>query len=76
MMTVTPDRGNRRVMLDMAAMPQATRRGIRQGFFRLGKDLVKDAKQLIIKGPKTGRLYRIPGRVACSIGSRICKDGV
>jgi len=61
-MRVVADNHNRRVMLVLRDQQNATRRGIRQGFFRLGKDLVKDARQLIIKGPKTGRLYRLPGR--------------
>ncbi len=41
---------------------QITEQGIRAGFMRLGPALRRDAKQAIIKGPKTGRLYRIPGR--------------
>lgn len=39
-----------------------TRRGIRRAFYLLGRDLAKAAKQSIIRGPKTGRLYRIKGR--------------
>lgn len=46
----------------MRGLDRAPRRGIRQGFYALGKDLVKQARQNIIKGPKTGKLYRIPGR--------------
>lgn len=33
------------------------KRGIRQGFFRQGKDLVKSGKRSIIDGPKSGRIY-------------------
>lgn len=39
-----------------------TRQGIRTAFIELGDELVKTGRELIRKGPKTGRLYRIPGR--------------
>lgn len=40
----------------------ATRRGIRQGFYFAGRDLMKDAKGFILRGPKTGKVYKIAGR--------------
>lgn len=42
--------------------PEATRRGIRQGMFTVGHVLRKKAQRNIIKGPKTGRFYNVPGR--------------
>lgn len=60
--TVSVQRGNRMSLRILEHLGVMTRRGIRQGFFRLGDDLVKEARRSIIKGPKTGRLYRIPGR--------------
>jgi len=62
MMALRADLSNQIFNLKIKNLKNANRRGIRQAFFRLGKDLVKDSKQLIIKGPKTGRLYRIKGR--------------
>jgi len=42
----------------------ATRRGIRQGFFQFGKSLVKTASRQVLKKPKGGRTYLIRrGRV-------------
>lgn len=46
----------------IGSIPEDTRRGIRRSFYLLGRDLAKDAKQSIVKGPKTGKLYRIKGR--------------
>jgi|TARA_R110000765_G_scaffold46663_1_gene96196 hypothetical protein len=37
-------------------------RALRQGFFAFGKDLVNTSRELILKPPKTGRLYRVAGR--------------
>jgi len=41
---------------------QLTKSGIRKGYMALRRDLVKTARDSIRKPPKTGRLYRIPGR--------------
>lgn len=62
MFTVTASAGNRRVEIAMRGLENAGRRGIRQGFYELGKDLVKQARQNIIKGPKTGVVYKVRGR--------------
>jgi hypothetical protein len=36
--------------------------GARRGFHRIGLEMVEYNRKLIYKGPKTGRLYKIPGR--------------
>ncbi len=56
------DRGNRQVFIQIENLVEATERSIRRAFYLSGKRIQKDARQSIIKGPKTGRLYRIPGR--------------
>lgn len=61
-MKVKSARGNKRTFGKIADISQDTERGIRRAFYLLGKDLVAEARQLIIKGPKTGKLYRISGR--------------
>ena len=38
------------------------RRGFRLAFYNIGKENTRYAKEIIKVGPKTGRLYRIPGR--------------
>lgn len=57
------DRQNRKVELQIAQSAQLTRRGIRTAYFRLGNDLVKEARRLILEGPKTGRVSRILRKV-------------
>lgn len=62
MIKVIPHPDNKAVMLQIENTPKDWRRGVRQGFFELGRELVQDAKEAITKGPKTGRLYRVKGR--------------
>ncbi len=40
-------------------LPRETKEGIKNGFYYLGKDLVRTAQKLILKKPKTGRIYKI-----------------
>lgn len=61
---VIADPGNQSVIIGLKNAPSATRRGIRLGFFYLGKDLRQGARDGIKRAPKTGRLYRIRGRRA------------
>lgn len=62
MIKIVPGKRNREMLILINALQKATPRGIRQGFFALGRDNVKDARQAIIRGKKSGRLYNIPGR--------------
>lgn len=62
MIDVYEDSATRQAFISIDNLEQATRRGIRQGFFRSGQKLRADARRNIIKGPKTGRLYRVRGR--------------
>lgn len=41
---------------------EAMKRGTRLAFYSIGKENVRETKELIKKGPKTGRLYRLKGR--------------
>lgn len=59
MITVKADHRNRKVFINIDNIANATRRGIRQGFFQLGKDLVKTASRQILAKPKKGKLYRL-----------------
>lgn len=61
-MQVIVSGGRKQADFAILNLAKNTRHGIRQAFFAQGKDLVSMAQSLIIKGPKTGRLYRIPGR--------------
>jgi len=49
--------GNQEVFLSLENIEDNTRRGIRQGFFRVGRVLRKDLRQELIKKNKTGRIY-------------------
>lgn len=56
-----PDPKNREVEVLIRNHKLITRRGIRMAYFRIGSDLVKEARRLILEGPKTGRIYIIKG---------------
>ena len=53
---------NKRVTVQIINSPDATRRGIRNALYLIGRDLTKFSRDLIKNPPKTGRLYRIKGR--------------
>lgn len=59
MITVKQDRRNREAFIRIKRMDEATRRGMRQGFFQYGKDLVKTASRQILAKPKGGRTYLV-----------------
>ena len=61
-MRVKSNRKNAKSIQKIGQIDEDTRRGIRRSFYLLGKDLIRTAKQSIIKGPKSGKLYRITGR--------------
>jgi len=48
---------NRKVMLQIEELERLTRRGIRQAFYRVGKDVVASAKKSILDKPKSGKTY-------------------
>lgn len=58
-MRVKVDRNNEKAWISVKQHKRATRRGIRQGFYFLGRDLRKTAQEGIKKGPKTGKIYLI-----------------
>ena len=60
--TIRQNRRDKNLMIRVERLAEQSRHGIRQGFYRLGNDLVKEARRSIIRGPKSGRLYRVPGR--------------
>jgi hypothetical protein len=59
------DPASRKAIISIDQIPECSRRGIRQGFFFLGKSLVRDANKSILKKPKSGRTYlvRVGGRI-------------
>ncbi len=59
MITVTQDPRNRKVFININNISKATRRGMRQGFFQLGNDLVKTASRQILEKPKGGITRRV-----------------
>lgn len=60
--SITPDPANRKVLINLGNSSRDARRGIRQGFFALGRDLRQAVRDGIKKGPKTGRRYLIKSR--------------
>ena len=59
MITIKSDSENQRVFLKAKGSKAAFKNGIRRGFYSLGKELVKTAKQGILNPPKTGKVYSI-----------------
>lgn len=51
------DRNNPRVFGRIENIEGLTRRGLRQGMFRAGHDLITEASREILRGTKTGRTY-------------------
>lgn len=47
---------------NIAYHDETMRQGYRLAFYNIGKENVRITRELIKKGPKTGRLYRIAGR--------------
>lgn len=62
MLEIMSGRQNVRVFKQIEDVEDRTRRGIRQGFFRLGNDLVRTLKQEALKKNKRGRTYTSRGR--------------
>lgn len=53
----TPNRQNRKVFATIEDLPDLTRRGLRQGMFKVGQGLIAVASREILKGDKTGIVY-------------------
>lgn len=49
--------GNRETWVKLASIGQATREGIRRGFFDLGKSLKREANTEIMRVPRQGQVY-------------------
>lgn len=56
---IKADWRNRKVIIKTDMLGDLTRKGIRAAYYELGKDLVKESRNLINKKPKHGRLYKI-----------------
>jgi len=59
MIEIHEGHGNKAVYISIDRIDENTRRGIRQGFFRLGSSLRRTASRQILSKNKTGRIYRI-----------------
>lgn len=59
MISIKQDSRNQKVFIQIKRMDEATRRGLRQGFFQYGKDLQKTASRQILAKPKGGRTYLV-----------------
>jgi len=53
---------NKKVFIQIGRLEQSNKRALRQAFYFIGKDLVKDARDSIRKRPKSGRTYIINNR--------------
>lgn len=54
---------SKKILINLCKTKQFTKRAIRQSYYDLGKELVKESKRLILDPPKTGRVYRIKRNV-------------
>ena len=61
MISIRADRHNKDVLLTIKHAGELAERGIRQGFFRLAKDLQATANKDILHKPKKGRTYIVRG---------------
>lgn len=52
-------KGHNEMVLNVRNLDKATRRGVRQGFYKLGKSLKATANKNILEKPKSGRTYII-----------------
>lgn len=57
MLKFTPDPGNDRVFFQLSKADDKTKRGIRQGFFRLGARLKLEMNRAVLAKNKSGRVY-------------------
>lgn len=58
-MKLSVDPNNEKAYVSLRGLKKASRRGIRQGNYFLGRDLMKTSKDGMKKGPKSGKTYTI-----------------
>ena len=63
MIRITSVPGNRKVFRQIKNIPRSFRNGIRAAHYEIGKDLKIESQRSIMEGPKTGRLYRVKGKI-------------
>lgn len=63
MLTFKGDPGNERVFAQVTLLQSLTRTSIRQAFYAIGKDLKDTSQELILSGPKTGRIYKKSAKI-------------
>jgi len=56
---IRPATSNQDVMRKIDYTSKITQQAVRKAFFVIGHQLVKTAKEQVLKAPKTGRIYRI-----------------
>ena len=56
---IRPATKNQETLRKINYASKTTQRAVRRAFFVIGHQLVKTAKEQVLKGPKTGRIYRI-----------------
>jgi hypothetical protein len=63
---------SKKAVMKLKNLDKVTKKGIRQAFYKLGKDLVATAKKDILAKPRFGRTYRISykGRIRIHVASR------
>ncbi|MGD9276247.1 MAG: hypothetical protein PVJ67_03690 [Candidatus Pacearchaeota archaeon] len=59
MFAVWADPKNKAVEVQISKLALTQHRAIRQAFYRIGKDLIKESKKMILAKPKHGRLYKL-----------------
>lgn len=62
MIEIQTGSGNHRFMKQLEMLGVAIRRGVNDGWRRIGQDLVDDLREQTLH-PKTGRVYRLKGRL-------------
>lgn len=62
MFDIRLDESSKNVVLSLQNLDKATTRGMRQGFYFLGRDLKEDANKNILAKPRSGRTYKYSGR--------------
>lgn len=62
MIEIKPGLGNHIAVDNLRDQPRRVMGAIRRGLYAFGKELTKTAKDGILKGPKSGRVYKVRGR--------------
>jgi hypothetical protein len=59
MLYVRNPTNNGKIFEDLRTHEEKIKNGIRKAYYRMGKQCTKDARESILQGPKTGRIYYI-----------------